>query len=95
MDNQYFVYILANPNNTVLYAGVTNDLSRRIEEHRAGGAAGFATRYHVRKLVYFEVFDDPESANAREKQLKAGSRRKKIELIESMNPEWKDLSWDL
>jgi putative endonuclease len=92
---QYFVYMMTNPNHTVLYTGVTNDLSRRIEEHRSGDVKAFTTRYNVTKLVYYEVFEDPESANAREKQIKGGSRHKKIQLVESMNPEWKDLSCDL
>jgi len=86
---------MTNPNDTVLYTGVTNDLCRRVEEHRSGDVKAFTTRYNIRKLVYYEVYDDPESANAREKQIKGGSRRKKVQLVESMNPGWKDLSCNL
>ena len=95
MDRLYFLYIMTNPNDTVLYTGVTNDLSRRIEEHREGKAGSFTSRYNLTKLVYYEAFEDPAGANAREKQIKAGSRRKKIALIERMNPEWRDLADDL
>jgi len=87
----YFVYILTNKNNTVLYTGVTNNLHRRIWQHKSKLLKGFTKRYNVTKLVYFEMFDDPESAISREKQLKAGSRKKKLELISSFNKEWKDL----
>jgi putative endonuclease len=87
----YFVYILTNKNNTVLYTGVTNNLYRRIWQHKSKLLKGFTKRYNVTKLVYFEMFADPESAISREKQLKAGSRKKKLELINSFNKEWKDL----
>lgn len=89
--NNYFVYILTNKNNTVLYTGVTNNLHRRIWQHKSKLLKGFTKRYNVTKLVYFEMFADPESAISREKQLKAGSRKKKLELINSFNKEWKDL----
>ena len=89
--NNYFVYILTNKNNTVLYTGVTNNLHRRIWQHKSKLLKGFTKRYNVTKLVYFEMYDDPESAISREKQLKAGSRKKKLELINSFNKEWKDL----
>jgi putative endonuclease len=82
---------MTNQNHTALYTGVTNDLIRRVWEHREGVGGGFTSRYQTRKLVYYETYEDPEDANQREKQLKAGSRRKKIELIESMNPAWEDL----
>ncbi|MBC7448863.1 MAG: GIY-YIG nuclease family protein [Hymenobacteraceae bacterium] len=88
---QYYVYILANTVHTVLYVGVTNDLWRRVEEHRAGKSA-FTARYNVHKLVYFEGFLWIQEAIAREKQLKAGSRQKKLELIREFNPLWKDLA---
>ena len=88
---QYYVYILTNKHNTVLYTGVTNDLHRRILEHRSGEGSKFTRRYNITKLVYFETTDDIQSAIAREKQIKAGSRQKKIDLIDSLNPEWKDL----
>lgn len=89
--NNYFVYILTNKNNTVLYTGVTNNLHRRIWQHKSKLLKGFTKRYNVTKLVYFEMYDDPESAISREKQLKAGSRKKKLELIYSFNKGWKDL----
>ena len=87
----YCIYILTNKNNSVLYVGVTNNLTGRIWEHKSKLIEGFTKKYNVDKLVYFESFDSPESAIKREKQLKAGSRKKKIELINSLNPEWKDL----
>lgn len=82
---------MTNSHNTVLYTGVTNNLERRVQEHRAGKGSGFTGKYNVDKLVYFECGDDVNSAIAREKQIKAGSRKKKEELIGSINPEWKDL----
>ncbi|MGE5271851.1 MAG: GIY-YIG nuclease family protein [Thiohalocapsa sp.] len=91
MQQQYWVYILTNGRNTVLYTGVTGDLVRRIYEHREKLVPGFTTRYNVSKLVYFEPFQDALSSIAREKQIKAGSRQKKIDLIKVMNPEWRDL----
>ena len=90
----YFVYILSNKWDTVLYVGMTNDLERRLWQHRNKVYQGFTSRYHVTKLVYFEVYQDAIEAIAREKQIKAGSRQKKIDLINSLNPEWKDLSED-
>jgi putative endonuclease len=90
-EKQYCVYIMTNYNNTVLYTGVTNDLQRRVLEHRAGKGSKFTNKYNVHKLVYFEVTDDVSSAIFREKQIKAGSRQKKIDLVGSLNPEWRDL----
>jgi len=90
-DQRHYLYIMTNRHNTVLYTGVTNDLAGRVFHHRQGLGEGFTSRYRVDKLVYYEVFEDPENANLREKQIKAGSRRKKIELTESVNPEWNDL----
>ena len=87
----YYVYILTNKNNTVLYTGITNSLTRRGWEHKAKLISGFTQKYNVTKLVYYEVFDNPTLAIKREKQIKAGSRKKKIELINSLNKEWKDL----
>ncbi len=92
---QYYLYIMTTQNDTSLYTGVTNDLIRRVWEHREGVGGGFTSRYQAGKLVYYEVYEDPESANQREKQIKAGSRRKKVELIESMNPAWQDLYDDI
>jgi putative endonuclease len=91
MDKQYYVYIMTNNNNTVLYTGVTSDLKRRAFQHRHRMCKGFTRRYNIEKLVYYEVLQDPYNAITREKQIKGGSRKKKIELIESMNPEWEDL----
>ena len=92
MQKQMYVYIMTNATNTVLYTGVTNDLVRRTAEHKQGVNKGFTKRYRIKKLVYYEVFDDPLSAIQREKQIKAGSRQKKLDLIKSMNPEKRDLS---
>lgn len=87
-----FVYILTNKNNTTLYVGVTSDLISRIYEHTEKiYPKSFTARYNLHKLVYYESFAFIEEAIAREKQLKAGSRNKKIALIESMNPQWIDL----
>lgn len=82
---------MTNKNNTVIYTGVTNDLKRRVYEHKEKMVEGFTKRYNVNKLVYFEVTNDVYSAIQREKQIKAGSRQKKIDLINSTNKEWKDL----
>jgi putative endonuclease len=91
MDKQYYVYIMTSKNNAVLYTGVTNDLKRRVYEHRHGMCEGFSKRYNTVKLVYYEIFRDPHNAIAREKQIKGGPRKKKIQLINGMNPEWQDL----
>lgn len=85
------MYILTNQYNTVLYTGVTNDLVRRIYEHKEKLVDGFTKRYHVNKLVFYESCDDIYIAISREKQIKAGSRQNKIKLIDSMNPGWNDL----
>lgn len=90
-NRQYCVYIMTNAHNTVLYTGITNDLQRRVLEHRSGKGGAFTKKYNVHKLVYFECGDDVNMAIFREKQIKAGSRKKKLDLINSMNPEWKDL----
>ena len=86
-----YIYLMTNKLDTVIYAGVTADLHRRIYEHREGLVDGFTKKYRVKKLVYYEVADDIESAIVREKQIKNGSRKKKIALIKSMNPTFKDL----
>ena len=91
MDKQYYVYIMTNNNNSVLYTGVTNNLKRRTYERRHGMCKGFTQKYNVVKLLYYEVFQDSLSAIAREKQIKGGSRKKKIELINSINSKWDDL----
>lgn len=92
VDKTYFVYLMTNHRNTVIYTGVTNDLIRRVSEHKAGEGSRFTAKYQVTKLVYYESTEDIEAAISREKQIKAGSRKKKIELIERVNPKWKDLS---
>ncbi|AMR28830.1 excinuclease ABC subunit C [Hymenobacter psoromatis] len=89
--NAYCVYILTNPYHTVLYVGVTNNLVRRVSEHKTGAVEGFTKKYNVSKLVYFETSPSIMQAIEREKQLKAGSRAKKLALIEEMNPAWRDL----
>jgi putative endonuclease len=88
----YYVYILANKKNGTLYTGVTNSMERRVWQHRHEKRHSFTGRYGVRRLVYFETFRSAENAITREKQIKAGSRKKKIELIERENAEWKDLA---
>lgn len=88
---QYYVYIMTNRLRT-LYTGVTNNLYRRVYEHKNKLIGGFTKKYNITKLVWYEVTSEITSAIAREKQIKGWLRRKKIALIESMNPEWKDLS---
>ncbi len=91
----YCVYIMTNKNNTTLYTGVTSDLLRRVHEHKIGVGSKFTSRYNIDKLVYYETTNNVEAAVEREKQIKAGSRKKKIDLINSINPEWRDLSEEL
>lgn len=91
MERQYYVYLLTNYTNSVIYTGVTNELLRRVQQHRDKTNKGFTSRYNVWKLVYFEVAGDVNVAIEREKQIKAGSRRRKVELIEITNPTWRDL----
>ena len=90
-QQSYYVYILTNKNHTTLYTGVTNDLLRRVVEHRQGIRRSFTKRYNLNKLVYFEIYPDIRSAINREKQIKSGSRRRKLALIEDLNPDWNDL----
>ena len=92
MENTYYIYILSNDRNTVLYVGITNNIERRITEHKQKIIKGFTKKYNVDKLVYLEEFQDVHEAIAREKQIKAGSRKKKEELINNFNPNWNDLS---
>jgi putative endonuclease len=92
MMRTYYVYLLTNVNHTVLYIGVTNDLARRVAEHKAGIHEGFTKKYNVHQLVHFETYPDITAAIAREKQLKAGSRAKKLALIEANNPDWEELA---
>lgn len=92
MIQKYFsVYILTNFTNTVLYTGITNNLPRRVYEHKEKLEEGFTQKYNVNKLVYFEVFENPEAAIKREKAIKNLVRRKKNALVEKMNPKWDDL----
>lgn len=86
-----YVYILTNKTNRVLYCGVTDNLARRASEHKQRLAPGFTAKYHVHKLVWYEHHERIENAITREKQLKGGSRKKKIDLINAMNPTWVDL----
>ncbi len=89
--NNYFVYILSNKKRGTIYIGVTNNLKRRLYEHKNGLIGGFTKKYNIKTLVYFETTADIQSAIAREKKLKKWNRAWKIALIEKTNPEWKDL----
>lgn len=91
MGQQSFIYILTNNHHTTLYTGVTNDLVRRVYEHKNKLVKSFSSKYNLSKLVYYEVFWDIEQAILREKQLKGGSRQRKIDLIDKFNPDWEDL----
>ncbi|MFA3781635.1 GIY-YIG nuclease family protein [Melioribacteraceae bacterium 4301-Me] len=93
--NQYYVYILASKKNGTLYIGVTNDLIRRVYEHKAGLIEGFTKKYNVKMLIYYEVHKDINEAIKREKAMKKWLRKWKIELIEKSNPEWRDLYEEL
>lgn len=95
MINQYYVYIMSSYRGT-LYTGVTRDLVRRVHQHRHKDVDGFTKKYNITKLAYYEATTDIESAIAREKQIKGWTRRKKVKLLESMNPSWADLAenWD-
>lgn len=95
MAKSFFVYILASKRNGTLYVGVTNDLARRIAEHKAKLVPGFTRRYGIDLLVYFEIFDSILQARAREHALKRWRRAWKIALIEKLNADWRDLSRDL
>jgi len=95
LDIQYYVYIMTNETNTVLYTGFTSDLKGRVYAHKEKLVDGFTKKYNVNKLVYYEMSENREGTVWREKQIKAGSRQKKIELIEKMNPKWLDLYDDL
>ena len=91
MDKSY-VYFMTNKNNTTIYIGVTSNLVKRVYEHKTKKFKGFTAKYNCDKLVYYEEFTDINQAIVREKQLKAGNRKRKEALINSINPEWKDLS---
>ena len=94
-DKQYFVYILTNKNNKVLYIGITSNLLGRIFQHKEQAITGFTSRYNVDKLVYYEIYEDAYEAISREKQLKNWHRDWKNKLIDSFNKDWKDLSKEL
>lgn len=91
MKKHSFIYILFNRKNGTLYVGITNDLIKRIYQHKNKTIEGFTKKYGLDKLGYYEIYDDIKIAIAREKQIKAGSRKKKIDLIEKINPNWDDL----
>ena len=95
MAENSYIYILTNKTGSVLYTGVTTDLVRRVDAHKAGAVDGFTKRYNVNRLVYYEVHESLDSAATREKRIKGGSRARKLALIDGMNPTWKDLSEDL
>lgn len=90
-ERKYFVYIITNFENTVLYIGVTNNIAKRIDEHKTGAYKSFSSKYKLTKLVYYEAYDYINDAIFREKQIKGGSRKKKEDLINSLNPIWEDL----
>ncbi|PKM77571.1 MAG: endonuclease [Firmicutes bacterium HGW-Firmicutes-15] len=90
----YYVYILTNQSNKVLYTGITNDLERRLYEHQNKLVRGFTSKYNVNKLIYFDCTTEATSAIAREKQIKGWTRQKKLDLISELNPQWRDLSED-
>ncbi|MEO0020247.1 MAG: GIY-YIG nuclease family protein [candidate division WOR-3 bacterium] len=94
MAQQFYVYLMASKTGT-LYLGITRDLPRRVYEHKNKIISGFTARYNVNKLVWYEVYGDPITAITREKQIKRWRREKKVALIRSMNPGWRDLSVDL
>ncbi len=95
MRKSYYVYILANKRNTVLYVGVSEDIVKRVWQHKNKVVKGFTKKYNVDKLIYYEIYENPEEAIKREKQLKGGSRTDKVMFINKMNPEWRDLYEDL
>jgi len=95
MAKEPCVYILTNRRHTVLYTGVTSNIARRVQQHKEGCGSAFTRRYNVTKLVFVEWLPTIEEAIAAEKQIKAGSRAKKIARIDEMNPEWRDLAEDL
>ena len=91
MNKVYFVYVITNKQQSMLYTGVTNNLIKRVYGHKNKVVKGFSEKYNVNKLVYYEVFDSIETAIMREKQIKAGRRKKKLELINEFNKQWNDL----
>lgn len=92
MSKQYYVYIMTNVNHTVLYAGVTSNIEKRVYEHKNKSVSSFTSKYNISELVYFETYNNPAEAIRREKQIKAGSRKKKLQLINAQNPKWEDIA---
>ena len=95
MNERFYVYILASRYRGTIYVGVSNDIARRVGEHKSGAVKGFTRRYKVKRLVYFEAYDSILEARARERVLKRWRREWKFDLIEKLNPDWRDLSGDL
>jgi putative endonuclease len=91
LNKEYYVYFMANKTNVTLYIGVTSDIKRRVFEHKNKPAKGFTRKYDINKLVYYEIYSDPENAILIEKRLKGSSRARKNKLVESLNPQWQDL----
>jgi putative endonuclease len=90
-----YIYLMTNKHNTVIYTGVTSNLKKRVYEHKEKLVDGFTKKYNVNKLVYYEIFDNIRDALSREKQIKAGSRKKKMDLIKSINPEFGNMNDDI
>jgi len=95
MNRQFCIYIMTNKHNKTIYTGVTGNLIGRVDQHRTGKIGGFTRKYNLNKLVYYEVYEDPESAILREKQIKSWNRKRKDDLINALNPQWRDLYSDL
>jgi putative endonuclease len=91
MSKKYYVYLMTNKRKTVLYTGITSNLLRRVQQHRSGSGGSFTKRYNVDRLIYYETTNDVQIAIAREKQIKSWSRRRKEDLIGTLNPGWNDL----
>ncbi|MCX6792426.1 MAG: GIY-YIG nuclease family protein [Candidatus Falkowbacteria bacterium] len=95
VEKVYYIYLLASKRNGTIYTGVTNNLLKRIDEHKKNIYSGFTAKYNVKKLVYFEIFNDVRAAINREKNIKAWCRQWKIDLIEKENPTWRDLYYEI
>ncbi|MFH0819983.1 MAG: GIY-YIG nuclease family protein [bacterium] len=95
MKENFYVYIATNKRNTVFYTGITSDLAKRMWQHKQKEVKGFTSKYNINKLVYYEIFSNPQEAIAAEKKIKGWTRKKKIDLIKEINPEFKDLSEEL
>lgn len=95
LQKHYYIYILTDTTNTFLYTGVTSNLERRVQQHKSGNGSAFTKKHNVNKLVYYEILADPAAAIAREKQIKAVSRQKRMDLVNSINAAWRELSVEL